>query len=152
MNGGTAQKGDKVMKVRGFTLIEVMVTLVIVGILSAIAVPSYFEYVRRANRAEMQAIMMEAAQYLQRFYTVNNAYDKDRNGKAFELPDSLKKSPRQGTARYRLTIDAQPHAYILTAVPVSGYKEPCGQFKMSNTGRKYLYGAQAGNTIQSCWR
>lgn len=63
----------------GFTLIEIMITLTIVGILSAIAIPSYFEYVKRANRAEAKAQLMEAVQYMQRFYSLHNAYDVQRD-------------------------------------------------------------------------
>ncbi|MBF1262763.1 MAG: prepilin-type N-terminal cleavage/methylation domain-containing protein, partial [Lautropia mirabilis] len=48
--------------VRGFTLIEIMITLTIIGILSAIAVPSYFSYIPRANRADAKATLMDAPQ------------------------------------------------------------------------------------------
>ncbi len=140
------------MKMRGFTLIEIMIALVIVGILSAIAVPSYFEYIRRANRAEMQAVMLEASQYMQRLYTLHNAYDKDRNGKALGLPDSLKKSPRAGAARYNITLKAEAHAFTLTAAPVAGFNEPCGSFTLTNTGQRGLSNAKTGNTVQTCWK
>jgi len=53
----------------GFTLIEVMVVVAIVGILAAIAYPSYQEHVRRANRAEARGILLEMAQLLERNYT-----------------------------------------------------------------------------------
>lgn len=54
---------------RGFTLIEVMVVVAIVGILAAIAYPSYIEHVRQTRRAEVTALMLENAQLLERHYT-----------------------------------------------------------------------------------
>lgn len=53
----------------GFTLIELMTVVAIVGILAAIAYPSYQEHIRRANRADAQASLMELAQFMERSYT-----------------------------------------------------------------------------------
>ena len=58
----------------GFTLIELMITVAIVAILASVAVPSYLESVRRGNRAEAIATLLEASNWLQRGYTVNNTY------------------------------------------------------------------------------
>ena len=60
----------------GFTLIELLVVIAIVGILAAIAYPSYQEHVHRSHRADAQRALLEASQYMQRFYAANMAYDK----------------------------------------------------------------------------
>ena len=60
----------------GFTLIEVMIVVAIVAILAAIAYPSYLESVRKSKRAEARAQLMEAAQYMQRFYSQNDSFKR----------------------------------------------------------------------------
>ncbi|GAA4019847.1 type IV pilin protein [Actimicrobium antarcticum] len=58
----------------GFTLIELMVTVAIVAILSAIAYPSYVEQVAKSRRAEGRSAILQTSAQLERYYTMNNAY------------------------------------------------------------------------------
>lgn len=58
----------------GFTLIEVLVVVAILGLLAAIALPAYSNYTMRANRAEGRASLVEAAQIAERFFVRNNTY------------------------------------------------------------------------------
>jgi len=59
---------------RGFTLIELVIVILIIGILAAIAYPSYIDSVRKARRAEGKAAITRALQAEERFYTANNVY------------------------------------------------------------------------------
>lgn len=61
----------KIIKLKGFTLIEVLVVIAIISILSAIAYPSYIEQVNRSKRAEGQAALVELAARLQEYYIDN---------------------------------------------------------------------------------
>jgi type IV pilus assembly protein PilE len=60
--------------VRGFTLIELMITVAVVGILSAIALPSYQQYTERARRADGRAALLRAAQWMERAASVRGQY------------------------------------------------------------------------------
>lgn len=59
---------------QGFTLIELMITVVIIGILAAIALPSYTQYIVRSNRAAAQAAMMDIANLEQQYLLANRSY------------------------------------------------------------------------------
>ena len=132
----------------GFTLVELMVTVVIIGILSAIAYPSYTQYVLRANRAEVRAILLESVQFLERNYTTANRYDQDSAGTAIALPYLT--SPKAGTTKYNITAAygaAPAQTFTLSAAPtgvMSG--DVCGSYTQDNTG---IQGS--GGTMAECW-
>jgi type IV pilus assembly protein PilE len=62
---------------KGFTLIEVMVTVVIIGILSSIAYPSYIQYVTKSARTEGVAAVMKIANLQEQYYLDNRVYTED---------------------------------------------------------------------------
>jgi prepilin-type N-terminal cleavage/methylation domain-containing protein len=64
----------------GFTFIEVMIVMTIVGLLGVIALPSYTNYVARGHRTAARVQLLQAAMYMQRFYAANDRYDRDRTG------------------------------------------------------------------------
>jgi len=146
---------------RGVTLIELMITIVIVGILASIAVPSYQNYVLRANRAAAAGVLLEAAQFLERNYTTNNCYhqsDGDCNpvrasnncvGGAGEVSlAGLCVAPKEGTARYNISFQSiVSQSFILQAVPIAG--DPlCGTLTLTNTGVK---GESGTGNVADCW-
>ena len=75
---------------QGFTLIEMMIVVAVIGILSAIAYPNYTEYVRRGHRAEARAGLLQAAQWLERAATATGTYPL-----AAAFPANLKKVPNE---------------------------------------------------------
>lgn len=106
-------------KTSGFSLIELMIVVVIVAILGSIAYPSYLNQVTQSRRADAQAVLMEAAQFMERFYTENNRYDRDTGGTAVALPAALRESPRDSaTKSYDITVQTSTAStYTLRATP-----------------------------------
>ncbi|TPQ24877.1 type IV pilin protein [Methylomonas sp. EFPC3] len=135
----------------GVTLIELMVTVGIVGILAAIAIPSYSEYVHRGNRTEAKAILLETAQFLERNFTENNKYDKNSSGTNVVLPFST--SPKTGTALYNISASLSTTTYTITATPVAGGSmsdDKCGSLSIDQLGQKTV--ASATLDANSCWK
>jgi type IV pilus assembly protein PilE len=132
----------------GFTLIELMVTVAIIGILTAIAYPSYTQYVFRANRAEARAILLESVQFLERNYTTANRYDQTSAGAAIALPYLT--SPKVGTAKYNITAAygaAPAQTFALSATPTGVMAtDTCGTYTLDNAG---IQGSSG--TIAECW-
>lgn len=119
---------------KGFTLIELMITVAIVGILVAIAYPSYLDFIRSAKRADAKADLVELAQWMERQFTVNGTYLV--SGAAPALP--FVKSPSDGTeTAYSLSVSAARSTYTLTATPSgSQADDTCGTMTVTQTGAK----------------
>ncbi len=133
------KQGWKVRPVtKGFTLIELMVTVAIVGVLASIALPSYFSYIARGNRAEARSILLRNAQFLERNYSEANRYDQDTAGNAIALPFTT--APESGTARYNIAAAfgaAPAQTFTLTATPTgSMVGDDCGALTYTQAGVK----------------
>ncbi len=138
----------------GFTLIEVMIVVAIVGILASIAYPSYMKYVRNANRADAQALMLENAQYMERRFTTCGSYAAVGGAAApcnaaADLPKD--QSPENGTARYSVTLtEATATAFTIQAAPAGSYADAlCGTMTITQTGAKTETGA---GSLGDCWK
>jgi len=150
--GSGSRPGRPVM--RGFTLIELMITVAIVAILAAVAYPSYTEYIARSRRSDAKAVLLETAQWIERQYTVSNAYNLKGDGNALNtaaLP--YQEAPRDGAAKYyTIQFASAPtaSAFTLQAIPKNGQTgDKCGTFQLSQTGAKSLNAAT--DSVANCW-
>ncbi len=129
-------------KARGFTLIEMMIVVAIVGILAAIAFPSYQEHVRQTRRAEVTAVLLESAHLLERHFTRAGAYDAE--GLAL-----IGQSPATGTAIYRIeTTFLEANAYTLEATAVTEgpmHGDSCATYRLTHLGER-------SPADPRCWR
>jgi len=146
-------------KNRGFTLIELMITIVIISILASIALPSYNEYVARARRSDAKATLLEGAQFMERIYTERGAYNKDSTGTVktalvdIGFPTFLTSAPRSGSSTYysiTLSGNLAAESFTLQATPTGAQaNDRCGTLTLSNTGTKNVSGATL--TVSECW-
>jgi len=117
-------------KSRGFTLIELMIVVAIVGILAAIAYPSYQGHLRKGHRADAQAYLMDLAQRQQQYITDNRAYAGDVNSLSAPVPNSV-----AGFYTVQITPGATPPTFVITATAI-GTQTPDGNLSIDNTGAK----------------
>ena len=131
---------------RGFTLVEVMIVVAIVGILFAIAYPSYQDYIVRSKRADAMGALMNAAQAMER-YKVNN-YDYNV-GTTLSTVFATQVPVDGGTAYYNLSITSTTTTYTITATPTGSMAGLDGALTLTNTGAKQW--TDSGGTSHSCW-
>ena len=138
---------------RGFTLIEVMIVVAIVGILSAIAYPSYAEYIRRGHRADARAGLLQAQQWLERASTATGVYPTSiPNSLQFRLSDGT----QDPTKRYTIGFQAgnTNAAFTLVATrksPGPQAADRCGDFTLTHTGTRSAINLGSGTTAAECW-
>ncbi|HXX84783.1 MAG TPA: type IV pilin protein [Casimicrobiaceae bacterium] len=130
---------------RGFTAIEVLVVCAIVGILAAIALPSYINSVQKGRRSDAKSALVGAAGQLERYFTERGTYATATLGSSGVAPSTSL------NGFYNLSFASQTATtYALSAAPAGAQVgDPCGNFTYDYQGVKGVNGGT--KTVADCW-
>lgn len=130
---------QKLREIKGFSLIELLVVVAILGILAGISVPVYKGYTSKAKRADAKSALMENAQYMERYYTTHNTY----NDILTPDPPDLPQIETQNSSYDLSLASADATSFTLQAVPKgSQVSDDCGTMTVNQLGNK---------TPANCW-
>jgi type IV pilus assembly protein PilE len=128
---------------RGFTLIELMITVAVIGILAAIAYPSYADYVRKGKRAMAQGALMEIASKEQAYLLDRRVYTNNLANLAYTPPAEISNDYTFDFLAFDATL--VPPVFTVRATPQGRQtKDKCGRLTLTNTGVKASEGS-------GCW-
>jgi type IV pilus assembly protein PilE len=147
MNRNHTQPANAFRKSKGFTLIELMVTVAIIAILSTIAYASYSSFITKSRRAAATTCLQERAQFLERFYTTNLSYLDPVTGAAPAIAQCGPEIANFYQVGYAVASTAR--TYQLQAVPQANQADAkCETLTLDSGGQR---GSGGTGTVDDCW-
>lgn len=129
---------------RGVTLMELMIVVVIIGILTAIAYPSYRQYVAKAKRNEAKAALLQIATLQERFYLQNNTYTADMTNLGFSAAANVLSDSKTYIVNVTAA-DANTFSATATYQKADSEAGKCATFSIDGAGTK------TSTPAADCW-
>jgi type IV pilus assembly protein PilE len=151
-----ARRNSKLSAVAGFTLIELMVTLVVATILITVAIPGYQTFIRKARRTDAKTAVLDLAGREESVFSTQNKYSATPADVGYPALPSL-----VGSGYYTISVVvgapavAVPATFLITAVPAAGSTQlqdaPCQQFTVDQLGNQKALDSGGADNTQICW-
>ena len=130
--------------IRGFTLVELMIIVGIIAILFAIGYPAYSDHVMKSRRAEGMGELLDLADRMERYYSLNNTYNGSTLG--LDADDVYETTTEKGNYTLGIT-SATTTLFTIIATPNGPQaKDKCGTFTLTSSGQKSASGGS------DCWK
>jgi len=140
-------------RMKGVTLIELMIVIVVVAILASIAVPSYRQYVLRSHRVEAKTALLNLAAAQEKFYLVNNDYAE--SGELTTAPPGglgLSATTERGWYTVAITVSsATAFTATATATGTQTADNDCRVFSINSQGVRTASNSSSGDSTGTCW-
>ena len=137
---------------RGVTLLELLAVICVVAILASVAVPTYRQYLIRAQRSEAKIALLQLQTAQEKFYMQNNSFTDNISDAS---PSGLGLTESTETGKYIISVDVEEdgQTYVATATPRAGGgqtdDEKCASFTINQRGTRGVTGSSG---TQACWR
>jgi type IV pilus assembly protein PilE len=126
---------------RGFTLIELMITVAIIGILASITLPSYNQYLQRTHRAHAKAALLNVAQWMERAAVATGTYPSTVPAAMLTI---------EGGQYKNIVVTRTDTSFSLTAEPLVSTNNKCGNLTLNHQGVKGV-DSTTGASVAECW-
>lgn len=144
----------------GFTLIELMITVVIATILLSVAIPMYLQQLRESRRTDARSALMDLAAREERYFATNSAYTATATSLGYQGWGSGYKVGNGGYYYIQsppsVNNGATPPSFSFTALPESGAGQDqdttCASFTVDSTGKQSSQDGSGNDTSSTCWR
>jgi type IV pilus assembly protein PilE len=143
----------------GYSLIELMFVILVIGIVAAIAIPAYTRYITKSRRVSAEACLATYATYLERFYTTNLSYAADSGGNALDntalaalaMPCAKAQTGTGQYYSYSFAATSTQSTYQLQAMPIGSQASAdarCGALGIDQAGTRSVSG---NSPVSACW-